>query len=78
MKTAIAITLIIVGGMLIVSPILSDYEMHEEAIKALRIIPPKTDFTLHPDGIGSWYRFGCWLVGAAMITAGIVSSRREA
>jgi hypothetical protein len=79
MKTAIAITLIIVGALLIMTPVLSDH-LHESNVVALLSRDSIKQVTLTGQ-MSEMYRFGCWLTGSAMIgvavLAGLATRRAE-
>ncbi len=73
MKTPIAVTLIIVGGLLIMAPIISDHLQRGQVAAALGK-PGVASIQLNPT-LSEAYRFGCWLSGTAMIIAAIALSR---
>ena len=79
MKSAIAITLIIVGALLIMTPVLADY-LHESNVVALLSRDNVRQVTLNGQ-MGDMYRLGCWLTGSAMIVvavrAGLAARRTE-
>lgn len=75
MKTPIAVTLVIVGGLLVATPIISDF-MHRQQIVAAMSKAGVTSVSLHPE-LSANYRFGCWSTGAAMVAAAIFFSRRS-
>ena len=74
MKAPVAVTLIVIGGVLILAPAISDHLVRTQivAVMAARNVP---EFDLHPDPMSSAYRFGCWLAGAIMIAAAVLTSR---
>lgn len=76
MKTPIAATLVIVGGLLVLAPIFSDYLQREQVVEAMSK-PGVTSVSLGPQ-LTELYRFGCWLTGTAMVAAAIYFSRRSA
>jgi len=74
MKAPVAVALIIVGGILILAPAIADHLARAQvvAVMAARNVP---DVSLHPDPMGSAYRFGCWLAGGVMIAVAVFTSR---
>ena len=75
MKTSVAITLIIVGGLLVAAPIASDYLQRAQLLAALGKAGV-TSVNLQPI-LSEQYRLGCWSVGAAMVAAAVCFSRRS-
>jgi hypothetical protein len=65
MKTSVAITLIVVGALLVAAPILSDYS-HRAQVAAALNHSATSSVSLQPV-LSEEYRFGCWLVGGAMM-----------
>lgn len=74
MKTPVTITIIIVGGLILVAPLLSDHFQRAQIVAAMER-PGVTSVQLQPT-LSEEYRFGCWFVGGAMIAAAIVFSIR--
>src|SRR5579884_1817303 len=73
MKPAIAVTLIIMGSLLVMTPAVSDYLFQRSLVDVLNSHPQFYNVTL--DGkMGTLYRFACWLTGTAMIGVAIVCS----
>jgi len=72
MKTAIAITLIIVGALLIMTPVLADH-LHESNVVALLSQNNVRQVTLEGQ-MSEMYRFGCWFTGSAMIAIAVLAS----
>ena len=74
MKAPVAVALIVIGGVLILAPAISDHLARAQvaAVMAARNIP---DVSLHPDPMSSAYRFGCWLAGGVMIAVSVLTSR---
>jgi hypothetical protein len=74
MKAPIAVALIVVGGILILAPAISDHLARAQvvAVMAAHDLP---EISLHPDPMSSAYRFGCWLVGGIMIAVAMLRSR---
>lgn len=75
MKTPIAITLIIMGSLLVITPVASDY-MQREQVKDALGKPGVSTVSLEPS-LGELYRLGCWFTGSAMVAAAVVYSRRS-
>jgi len=75
MKTPVAITLIIMGGLLVAAPIISDYLQRAQVAAALGK-PGVESVNLQPT-LSSDYRLGCWIVGSAMVAAAVLFSRRS-
>ncbi len=74
MKTPVAVTLIIVGGLLILSPLLADH-LARAQIVAVMTHSNLTSINLSPPPMSSAYRFGCWFAGGIMIALAVVMSR---
>jgi hypothetical protein len=71
MKTPIAVTLIIMGALLVMTPALSDY-LHRQSFLALISRPGLDMATLYRDFSAQMdyhYQFGCWLTGSLMVGA---------
>jgi hypothetical protein len=69
MKTAIAVTLIVMGGFLVMTPAVSDL-FYQRNVVTLMSQPGINRVTL--DGrMGEAYRFACWLTGSVMIGAAV-------
>ena len=75
MKTAVAVTLIIVGGLLILGPLLSNHLARTQIVAVMKE-QGLTSVNLQPAAMSSNYRFGCWFAGSAMIAAAVLMSRR--
>lgn len=72
MKTPIAVTLIIMGALLVMLPAFSDY-LYQRNIVALMSNPGITSVNL--DGkMGDLYRIGCWFTGSLMAGIAILCS----
>ncbi len=72
MKTPVAVALIIMGALLIMVPVLSDY-MHQRNVVELLSQTNVTSVNL----IGQMrdlYRIGCWATGTGMIAIAVLSS----
>jgi hypothetical protein len=78
MKTPVAVTLIIMGALLVMTPALSDC-LYQRNLVALMSHPGITSVNL--DGkMDDLYRFGCWLTGSIMVGVAVLCSlfvRRE-
>lgn len=75
MKSPVAITLIIVGGLVVIAPIISDHLQRGQVVAALGK-PEVTRVNLEPTPSAD-YRLGCYLLGSLMIAAAVVFSRRR-
>lgn len=72
MKTPVAITLIIMGTLIVIAPVISDYFFQRNLVE-LMSRPGITSVNL--DGkMTDLYRIGCWGMGGAMILIAIVFS----
>jgi hypothetical protein len=74
MKTSVAITLIIVGGLLILGPLLADHLARAQVV-AVMTEQKLGSVSLNPPPMSSKYRFGCWFAGSVMIAAAVLLSR---
>ena len=77
MKTPIAVTLIIMGALLVMTP--ADF-LYQRNVVALMSRSGVTSVTLAGQ-MSELYRFGCWLTGSAMVAVAVFSalfSRRQA
>ena len=74
MKTPIAITLIIVGGLLILAPALTDYLARGQIVSTMSETK-LTSLNLNPPPMSSAYRLGCYFAGCAMIAVAVIMSR---
>ncbi len=72
MKTPIAITLIIMGALLVMTPVISDY-LYERNVVELFNRAGATSASL-AGFMSEQYRLGCWLTGSAMVGTAIVSA----
>jgi len=71
-KPPVAVTLIIIGGLLIITPAISDY-LYAQTITSAMVRTGATTFNL--DGkMGDLYRFGCWFTGSIMVCIAIMAS----
>jgi hypothetical protein len=72
MKTPIAVTLIVMGALLIMTPPLSDY-LTQRNLVAILSRPGITSANLEGK-MDDLYHFGCWLIGGAMIGVAVLCS----
>ena len=80
MKTPIAVALIIMGGLLVMTPPLSDYLYQRNVVAVLSDFAGETGTVTLDGKMGSGYRMGCWLTGSIMIGVAVICSlpvRRE-
>jgi hypothetical protein len=81
MKTPLAVTLVVVGGVLIATPILADYLLKSNRQTNIVRLLEKAETSrvnLEREEVGAWYAFGCWLVGSLAIGASVYFSVRAA
>ena len=72
MKTPIAITLIIMGALIVIAPVVSDYLFQRNLVE-LMSRPGITSVNL--DGkMTDLYRIGCWAMGGVMILVAVAFS----
>ena len=75
MKSAIAITLIVVGAILIALPPISDYFWRADTI---RLLQQPSVSNVHLEGqMGDDYRVACFVAGAIMIAVACIFSIRR-
>ena len=72
MKTSIAITLIVTGVLLVMTPALSDY-WYQRNVVALLSQPAVNRVTLEGK-MEDTYRLGCWFTGSAMVGVAVLCS----
>lgn len=72
MKVAVALTLIVMGTLLILTPPISDF-LHQQNVVALMTKPGITNVLLLGE-MKENYRFGCWLTGSGMIAVAVLGS----
>jgi len=72
MKTPIAVTLIIMGALLIMTPALADF-FYQRNVVALIANSGANHVTLAGQ-MSELYRFGCWLTGTGMVGIAVLSS----
>lgn len=78
MKTPVAITLIIMGALLVMTSALADF-LYQRNVVALMATSGLERVTLAGQ-MSELYRFGCWLTGSGMVGVAVlcsVFSRRE-
>ena len=77
MKTPLAVSLVVVGGTLIIAPIVADYLLkanNQPNVVKLLEKPETNRVTLQPVEMSGTYAFGCWLVGTLAIAASVCFS----
>jgi hypothetical protein len=72
MKTPVAITLIIMGALLVMVPALSDY-LYQCNVVSIMTKAGASDVSLLGQ-MSETYRFGCWLTGSGMVGIAVLSS----
>jgi hypothetical protein len=72
MKTPIAVTLIIMGALLVMTPAISD-ALYQRNVVALMNRSGVTSVTLAGQ-MSRFYRLGCWLTGTGMIGVAVLGS----
>ena len=72
MKTPIAVTLIIMGALLVMTPAISDF-LYQRNVVALLNRTGATGVTLAGQ-MSTFYRLGCWLTGSGMIGIAVLCS----
>ncbi|RYD37079.1 MAG: hypothetical protein EOP86_04305 [Verrucomicrobiaceae bacterium] len=75
MKTPIAITLIIMGTLLVMTPVLSDYLYQRNVVELLT--KSQVGSVSLVGQMTENYRFGCWLTGSCMVAVAVLASRRS-
>jgi hypothetical protein len=79
MKTPLAVALVVVGGMLIIAPIVADYFLkanHQANVVRLLERPEARTVSLQREEMDSTYSYACWLLGALAIGASVYFSVR--
>ena len=72
MKTPVAVTLIIMGALLLMTPAISDYLFQRNLVALLS--RPGIE-TANLDGkMSDLYRAGCWLTGSVMVGVAVLCS----
>jgi hypothetical protein len=72
MKTPVAITLIIMGALLVMTPAIADF-LYQRNVVALMARSGVTGVTLAGQ-MSELYRFGCWLTGSGMVGVAVLCS----
>ena len=72
MKTPVAVTLIVMGALLVMTPALADY-LYQRNVVALLARSSVTGVTLVGQ-MSELYRFGCWLTGSGMVGVAVLCS----
>lgn len=72
MKAPIAVTLIIMGALLVMTPVLADF-LYQRNVVALMAKSGVTSVTLAGQ-MSELYRFGCWLTGSGMVGVAVFCS----
>jgi hypothetical protein len=76
MKTPVAVTLILVGAVLVATPAISDY-LYQRSVVELMTKSGATNVGL-AGLMTEIYRFGCWLTGSGMILVAVLGSLMSA
>jgi hypothetical protein len=71
MRTAVVVTLIVVGALLIITPVVADL-FHEANLVRLFQEPSAANRTFTGEGISETYSLGCWFTGTIMIAVSIL------
>jgi len=72
MKTPIAVTLIIMGALLVMTPAIADF-LYQRNVVAVLARSGVTGVTLAGQ-MSELYRFGCWLTGSGMVAVAVFCS----
>jgi hypothetical protein len=72
MKTPIAVTLIIMGALLVMTPVFADL-LYQRNVVALIAESGFQQVTL-AGRMSDLYRFGCWFTGSSMVTVAVLCS----
>jgi len=78
MRTYVAVILIVCGTLLASAPFVSDFAQ-TVVIKQALAEPPATGVPAHffRQPLEESYRLGCWILGGAMISLGIIGGSRR-
>jgi hypothetical protein len=71
---AVVVALIVVGGILILAPIVADY-LHEA--HRVQLMEKGASSVTLPEPLSSEYRFGYWFTGTAMIAVSVYLAIRS-
>jgi len=72
MKASVAITLIVMGTLILLAPAVSDYLHQRQAVRLLE--HPDVETVRLEGRMGRTDRLGCWAAGLAMIACGTICS----
>jgi hypothetical protein len=81
MRPGVIITLIVVGGLLVVAPLVADYLLrtnHQAHVVRLLEKPETQRVTLSREQVSDTLSFGSWLVGVALVGTGLYLALRDA
>ena len=70
MRTAVVVSLIIVGAILVITPVVAD-QLHEANVVRFFEDASAGSRTFAEKGISETYSFGCWFTGSAMIAVSV-------
>ena len=76
MKTPVAITLIIMGALLVMTPSFADM-VYQHNVVTVMTKSGVTGVSLAGQ-MSELYRFGCWLTGSSMVLVAVLSALRAA
>jgi hypothetical protein len=72
MKTPIAVTLIIMGALLVMTPALSDFAYQRNVVELMT--RANVTNVMLAGKMEELYRFGCWLTGSGMVGVAVLGS----
>ena len=72
MKTPVAVTLIIMGALLVMTPVLSDYAYQRNLVELMT--QSNVTNVMLAGKMEELYRFGCWLTGSVMVVVAVFAS----
>jgi ABC-type spermidine/putrescine transport system permease subunit I len=75
MKTPTAVTLIIMGALLVMTPALADFAYQRNIIELMGRVNATN--VMLAGQMEELYRFGCWLTGSAMVGVAVLASMRQ-
>lgn len=73
MKTPLAITLVIMGALLVMTPAISDF-FYQRNVIALMSSQSGVKSVVLQGQMSQTYRFGCWLTGSGMVGIAVLCS----
>ena len=78
MKPSVIIALVVVGGVVIVAPVIAEYLLKSSYQENVARILEKgaQTVTLQKVEMGTWRSAGCWISGTLMAAAGVVLAFR--